>query len=30
MLDSSDDATVEVDTPDGQHVVANFDLIKLR
>ncbi len=26
----SDDATVAVDTPDGQHVVATFDLVKLR
>jgi hypothetical protein len=27
---SSDDATVEVDTPDGQHVAVTFDLAKLR
>ena len=27
---TSDDATVEVDTPDGQHVVATFDLTRLR
>ncbi|HVH71115.1 MAG TPA: hypothetical protein VNB49_08415 [Candidatus Dormibacteraeota bacterium] len=27
---SSADATVEVDTPDGQHVVASFDLTALR
>jgi hypothetical protein len=27
---ASDDATVVVDTPDGQHVIANFDLSKLR
>jgi hypothetical protein len=26
----SDDATVEVDTPDGQHVAVTFDLSKLR
>ena len=27
---TSTDATVEVDTPDGQHVVASFDLSRLR
>ena len=27
---TSDDATVEVDTPDGQHLVATFDLTRLR
>jgi len=27
---TSTDATIEVDTPDGQHVVAAFDLSSLR
>lgn len=27
---TSDEATVEIDTPDGQHVVASFDLSRLR
>jgi hypothetical protein len=27
---TSDDAEVEIDTPDGQHVTATFDLIRLR
>jgi hypothetical protein len=27
---TSTDATVEIDTPDGQHVVASFDLARLR
>ena len=30
QLASSDDASVEVDTPDGQHVTATFDLSRLR
>jgi hypothetical protein len=27
---TSTDATVEIDTPDGQHVIASFDLSRLR